>query len=206
MSHIHNPQRYEAAIQARIKMNARMTRKKKWLATYNDAKQIEEWLCGYYTCDESDLMPYRPNSKFLDSMMEDLQEWGQLTERQTEAVRNAYHKSIDNEKKYAVECKAKNEKVEFVGDIKERREFILTVKHVHEFCSQWGVVFINICEDQKGNPIVCKGGFNWEDRINTTIKIKATIKAHDIYKGLKQTVINRPKILIDNITESEVKN
>lgn len=43
---IENPQRYEAAIEARIKANRAKGNRLKWYAAYDDAKKLEHWLMG----------------------------------------------------------------------------------------------------------------------------------------------------------------
>ena len=52
---------------------------------------------------------------------------------------------------------------------------------------------MNNLVDAKGNVFVYWGKCLGNKGDN--IKLKATVKGHDVYKGVKQTNINRPKII-----------
>lgn len=95
---------------------------------------------------------------------------------------------FDKKKELALEIDRKSV---FIGEEKERRDFDLHVRHVVEYDTQFGYVYINICNDADGNVIIIKGGKRFEK--GTDIKIKATVIEHSIRDGVKQTRINRPK-------------
>lgn len=78
-----------------------------------------------------------------------------------------------------------------VGKVGERREFEVTVIRVMQFDGMWGPVALVTMVDAEGACIMAKGG--WAADVGTKLKIKATVKAHDEYKGQAQTVVNRVK-------------
>lgn len=83
-----------------------------------------------------------------------------------------------------------------VGTVGERIELVLTVDKVLSYSfGQWPTIttYINLCKDQAGNMVVYKGSNAWEQ--GETIKVKATVKEHGERDGVKQTIIQRPKVL-----------
>lgn len=78
-----------------------------------------------------------------------------------------------------------------VGKVGERRVFSLTVVSCPKYESQFGPLYINICDDENGNVVVYKGGKALGEK-GATVTLKATIKAHGDRDGVAQTVINRP--------------
>lgn len=58
----------------------------------------------------------------------------------------------------------------------------------------YGTTYINTMVDRDGNVFVYKGKHLASKGDQVTLK--ATVKDHGVYKGTKQTVINRPKISI----------
>ena len=81
----------------------------------------------------------------------------------------------------------------FVGEVGERSDFDLTLKFNLDFDSTFGRTWMNNLVDAKGNVFVYWGKCLGNKGDN--IKLKATVKGHDVYKGVKQTNINRPKII-----------
>jgi len=133
---------------------------------------------------------------FMFGLYEQLSEFGGLSDKQTEVVRKALARQeqwvVDAAQKRAAALEA-DRKSEFVGELKERRDWVLTIGRVISFESQWGLVYINLMKDAAGNVIVGKGSKRYGDE-GTTIEVTATVVKHDIRDGVKQTFINRPKI------------
>jgi hypothetical protein len=214
MTMIHNPVAYDNAIQRNIRMNAKKTKVKAWYAAHDDAKRLDEWLNGYgefdgitsYTPFGDDFISRHNNhpatigmfagdfGSFLLSMRDNLSEWGALSPKQTEIVRNALARAeqrvIDNEARVAVRDAA-DSKSEWVGKIKGRQDFVLTIRHVVEMEGEYGTSYFNIMNDADGNVIVGKGtkifGVAGQE-----VKVKATVTKHNNRRGVKQTIINRP--------------
>ena len=84
---------------------------------------------------------------------------------------------------------------EFVGQVKDRGTFDLTLTFRKGFDTDFGVSFLNTLKDAQGNVFTYWGNSFLDVEVDTTITVKATIKDHREYDGTKQTVINRPKII-----------
>lgn len=134
--------------------------------------------------------------KMLLQIREALEEWGGLTEKQTEVVRNALARAekweAERQAKYAAK-KAEDAKGVYVGTEGERRDFELTVERVTHYETDYGTTYINVCKDKDGNTVVYKGSNGWYK--GEQYVVKATIKKHEEYDGVKQTLIQRPKVI-----------
>ena len=84
---------------------------------------------------------------------------------------------------------------EFVGQVKDRGTFDLTLTFRKGFDTDFGVSFLNTLKDAQGNVFTYWGNSFLDVDVDSTITVKATIKDHREYDGTKQTVINRPKII-----------
>lgn len=133
----------------------------------------------------------------LMQMRDAIDEWGGLTDKQTDLVRRALARAeervVKAQQRREERISADREGSHHVGVVGERREFTLTVNKVFSFDSQFGVTFINICKDADGNVIVYKGSNDLEE--GETVRVKATVKAHEERDGVAQTLIARPKVL-----------
>lgn len=81
----------------------------------------------------------------------------------------------------------------FVGTIGERRSFTVMVERVLDRASDFGITHIHKLIDGEGNEYTW---FASSECLNQgqTYTLKATVKAHDEYKGKKQTTITRAKV------------
>lgn len=80
---------------------------------------------------------------------------------------------------------------EHVGDIKQRLEFEGEVVFSTERESYYGVTTIIKIKDEKGNLFTWfASGFHALVR-GDRVKIRGTVKKHDMYNGVKQTIITR---------------
>ena len=86
-------------------------------------------------------------------------------------------------------------KSQFVGQVKDRGTFDLTLTFRKGFDTDFGVSFLNTLKDAQGNVFTYWGSSFLDVDVDSTITVKATIKDHREYQGTKQTVINRPKII-----------
>lgn len=221
--HIEHPAAYENAIRMRIKINAAKTRRKNWFAENPDAQRLTDWLyqvgefatrcsCGL-TDEEHQKDGWTDSCKpiehpatynifvgefggFLAELQDKLGEWGALTEKQTEVVRNALARAEARVEKRKQERDAQlaadRATSNYVGEVGQRIEFSLTVEKVFEFDGFYGITFINICRDENNNVVVYKGSNGWEK--GESVRCKATIKEHNEREGVKQTLISRPTI------------
>jgi len=86
---------------------------------------------------------------------------------------------------------------EWVGKIKVRQDFEkLTVQSMKSFETQYGVSTLVIFEDQPGNLIKWFATVKLDDlEPGDVVNIKATVKKHGDFNGVKETMVNRAKIL-----------
>ena len=138
--------------------------------------------------------------KVLYEMQEALSEWGGLTDKQTALVRNALARAekweSEKQAKFAAKRAEDMAHSDYVGVVGQRQEFTLTVERVHSYDTDFGTTYINICKDGEGHTVVYKGSNGWDKGL--TLTVKATVKEHSEYEGLKQTMISRPKVLSNN--------
>lgn len=135
--------------------------------------------------------------KVLLEMREALVEWGGLTDKQTDLVRRALTRAEERlaqaQQRREERIAAERETSKHIGTVGARIELTLTVDKVFTFDGFYGTTFINICKDADGNVVVYKGSNGFEE--GETIRVKATIKAHEERDGVAQTLIARPKVL-----------
>ena len=89
---------------------------------------------------------------------------------------------------------AANAASNYVGEIGKRIELDLVVEFVKHFDSAFGMMTLTTMKDVDGNVFVHKGsgmGLSKGDAVS----IKATIKAHNDYNGIKQTQVSRPVVI-----------
>jgi hypothetical protein len=102
------------------------------------------------------------------------------------------------EKAQALATEAVNAAKSYVGVIGERSEFIAKVVSVKTFHGQSfgygdsGLRTMTVLEDEAGNKLVY---WNHVGSKGEKVRFKATVKAHSEYKGVKQTVLSRAKVL-----------
>ena len=128
------------------------------------------------------------------------------------------------EKKIAEEKRAiENTKVEYFGNVGDKFERVLTFDKTFGFEGAYGFTYIHLFHDDEGHCFkwssangnykveyaknVTWGGTEYlEFEVGHKYLMKGSIKAHNEYKGVKQTVITRCKVLNDFIERKvEVK-
>jgi hypothetical protein len=85
-------------------------------------------------------------------------------------------------------------KSDFVGKIGEKTTIEAVLNVVKCYSGGFGPIFFHVMKDTSGSVIFYKGskrlGFKGDN-----IKLTAKVKLHDIREGVKQTVIERPKLV-----------
>jgi hypothetical protein len=94
-----------------------------------------------------------------------------------------------------VERKHAAETSNHFGEVGKREVFTLTVSTIFETENQWGVTRIVKFLSEEGNRAVWFSSKDPKVEIGGTYKVKATVKKHDEYQGVKQTTLTRCKIL-----------
>jgi len=135
------------------------------------------------------LQKYSETNYFLKNLLFNFNKYGSLTEKQVSAAVIAIDK---------MKMELNKKPSEHVGNIDQRTTFTLTVKNVIPFegidyytrrpCTQ----YITILEDESYNVFVYK---SFLEKKGTVLEVTATVKDHTEYKGVKQTIIQRPKVV-----------
>ena len=210
---IDNPVAYEKATKARILANANKT----FCKTYPDYADIEAFLSTGVTVDAYDRKIYKDN--FAGSLASAYANYGKLSEKQVEAVRKIIIKNAERREAFVKAVEEQKAHSAFLGVANERMEFKLHVDKIVEVEVQKfsyydsSIMRIYLMRDEAGNRVVYKTKTNWHmsamDGIcmfveeKSDITVKATVKAHADYKGEKQTIIQRAKVLSIAVKETE---
>lgn len=124
---------------------------------------------------------------FLKSMAYNLAQWGNLTDRQAEAVESCFA-VIDR-------TEAARANSQHIGAVGDNVTLTITVERIVVLKSEfYGDNYITIARDEQGNAVTYKGKTDIGNKGDITI-VKASVKEHTVYNGIKQTVIQRPKVL-----------
>jgi hypothetical protein len=119
-------------------------------------------------------------------MIERLGYWGTLSAKQTEAAESCFA-TIDR-------LDAARANSQHIGTVGDKITLTITVERIIVLESQFGTTFITLARDEQGNTIFYKGRTNIGSKGDTST-IKAAVKEHTEYSGVKQTVIQRPKLV-----------
>jgi hypothetical protein len=133
------------------------------------------------------LETYSGNNEFLRGMIQNLAQWGNLTARQAEATESCFA-VIDR-------LEAARANSQHLGAIGDKVSLTITIEHIIVIEGFYGTTFITIASDEQGNAITYKGAGRTIGCKGETLTIKASVKEHTVYNGVKQTVIQRPKVL-----------
>lgn len=183
---VRNPEAYERATRMRIIMNARTT----FTRTYPDAPELIN-----FVYDEADR-----GNQFMRSMMESLDNYGKLSLKQVECVRNSIARKAQWKAESEAKISALNAKRTYVGTVGEKIELKLTCKkHIlfqgtkFSYYSS-GIGHIYICEDENGNVVKYSGSADFLEEGESGI-VRGKVKSQVVYNGCPQTSIKNPKVL-----------
>lgn len=187
---IDNPVAYERATRARIIANANKT----FTRTYSDYEELEAFLCsGRILDDMGEIKAYKDG--FVGSLASAYDRFGKLTEKQVLAIRKCIEANKARRAEWADKKALLDASRQHIGTIGEKITLTLTCVHIVQLDSHFGTTYINICEDADKNIIIYKGNASGFPCKGETATIKATIKDHGVRDGIKQTIIQRPKVL-----------
>lgn len=89
----------------------------------------------------------------------------------------------------------KNAASGYIGNVGDKVTLTITVERIIVLESPlYGTNYITIARDEQGNVVTYKGRTDIGNKGDTTT-IKASVKEHTVYNGIKQTVIQRPKVV-----------
>jgi len=90
--------------------------------------------------------------------------------------------------------RAANASSGFVGAVGDKVTLTLVIERIVSYQTAFGAQYIHICRTIEGNVVTYKGTANI-GATDDTVNLTATVKEHTVYNGVKQTVIQRPKLL-----------
>jgi hypothetical protein len=175
---IQNEVAYNNAIKRNIIANANKT----WRSNTDRAGEIVFALGAGRT-------EYGYTDNFIGAMAAAFDTYGKLSIKQSAAIL----KGIDAMAARKAAWVAKNAAKDHVGAVGDKLTVTLTVKHIVCVESQFGTNYIHICEDAQANVIIYKGKADFP-LTGETATIVATVKEHALRDGVKQTIIQRPKL------------
>lgn len=80
-----------------------------------------------------------------------------------------------------------------IGAVGDKIKVVAKMSFVKGFVGYYGTVWINVMKDESGNVIVYKGGKALGKK-DESVTITAKVKEHGERDGVKQTIIERPKV------------
>jgi len=92
-----------------------------------------------------------------------------------------------------------------VGTVGEREVFTLTVGKVVPLETAWGMSYLYLMTDAAGNDFKWFGSNANLGKVGETVTIKGTVKAHEEYKGRKQTQLTRCAAYVEKPKKVRVK-
>lgn len=187
------PHRYEAARKSYILANANKTFER----TYPDFREVLEFIAsGRLFDDEGRVVGYKEG--FVGSLVSAYDTFGKLTEGQVNAVRKCIAQREERRAEWADKQAALNANRQHLGAVGDKITVTLTVNHIVVLDSVYGANYIHICEDDKQNVVIYKGKSNGFPLKGETAVVTATVKEHGVRDGVKQTIIQRPKKVVDH--------
>jgi hypothetical protein len=189
---IENPAAYAAATKRIIIANARKT----WLANTPRAHEILDAADAGRDYDNNGNESYKEG--FMGSMAHALDAYGKLTPKQCEAILKGIDARAAKKAEWDSEEAALNAKRAHIGTVGQKVTLTLTTVHIIVLESMYGCNYIHICEDADQNVVIYKGkSFDFPAKGHTAT-MTATVKDHGVRDGVKQTVIQRPKVVTSN--------
>lgn len=91
--------------------------------------------------------------------------------------------------------KAEERESNYVGEVKKREEFTLTLVSLTEIEGYYGVTLLHNFMDPDGNRVKWFASTRLGLEEGETVEVKATVKSHEEYKGRKETLVNRVKLV-----------
>lgn len=188
MANVEYPEAWEAGRKRNILMNARKT----WLANTPRAFEILDAVESGRDYDNG-RVTYKEG--FMGSMAQALDTFGKLTPKQSEAVLKGIDTRAAKRAEWASEKAALDAKRAHIGAIGEKVTLTLTTVHIIVLDGIYGANYIHICEDADKNVVIYKGKSYDFPLKGETATMTAVVKDHGVRDGVKQTVIQRPKII-----------
>jgi hypothetical protein len=131
---------------------------------------------------------------FMCNMLQAIEQWGCLTEKQEAAA----IKAIERAKQRDAERQAKREEFarnnaesQFVGELGQRNVWCGQVMRSIKLSGDFGDFTLCILRDVHGNVFVFRDNKCHEFEVGQDVTFKGTVRKHSERDGVKQTVFNR---------------
>jgi len=180
---IENEVAYNNAIKRNIIANANKT----WRLNTDRAGEIEFALGAGRT-------EHGYTDNFIGAMAAAFDTYGKLSIKQSAAILKGIDAMAARKAAWVAKNAANDATRAHVGVVGDKLTVTLTVKHIVCVESQFGTNYIHICEDAQANVIIYKGKASGFPLKGETATIVATVKEHALREGVKQTIIQRPKL------------
>ena len=184
---IERPDAYNRAVKRNILDNATKT----WRKETERSGEIELALVAGRISD------YGYKDGFIGSMAKAFDQYGKLTPKQSQAVLKGIDAHAARKAEWAAQNAAQAAYKAHVGTVGEKMVLTITTMHVVLLETAYGVIGLYICEDANKNTIIYKGNAKGFPDKGESAMIMATIKEHAVREGVKQTIIQRPKVIVD---------
>lgn len=190
----------EAAYAAGAKRNILANARKTFLRTYEDAQAIEDLIAAGRSYDDFG-SPSGYKDSFIGAMARAYDSFGKLSPKQVDACRKIIAGRAARKAEWAAKDAELNATRRWLGEVGQKIVVELTLKKVIEIERQKfsyydsGVSYLLILEDAERNVVIYKGtaaALNIAE--GESVKIQAVIKECGVRDGVKQTVIQRPKL------------
>ena len=200
LANIENPVAYENAIKRNILANAQKT----WRANTERAIEIEDAVgSGRKYSERGDMVGYEDG--FMGSMAHAYDTFGKLTPKQCEAILKGIDARAKRKAEWDDQKALLDAKRQHIGTVGEKITLTLTIGHIVVLDGMYGTNYIYIMEDADKNVVIYKGtsdavGWTPEGQPRgkgDSLTIIATVKEHGVREGVKQTIIQRPKKVVD---------
>jgi len=194
-----NRQKYAARQQAASEKAAREQREALAAWTAENADVAEALVEHRSVTDEQGYVDFSfvPKDRFLTSLA-DQAAYKPLSPKQTDAARAAFTKLAERTQARQ-DANAETVAAGHWGEVGKRDTVIVKVEKVITIDGEWGTSFLVIMTSVEGHSLknFASGGSAFAtdaieaEKDGEPLKIKATVKKHDTYKDLPQTVVTR---------------
>lgn len=193
---IENEAAYERARKRSILSNANKT----WRLNNPRHEEIEDALHAGRIESDRGCTGYKDD--FMGSMASAFDTYGKLTPNQCAAILKGIDARAARKAEWANEKAVLDAKRTHVGTVGQKVTLTLTIVHYVVLNGMYGTTYIHIMEDADKNVVIYKGnseavGWTPEGQARgkgDTFTVTATVKEHGVRDGVKQTVIQRPKV------------
>ena len=184
---------HEAAYDRAVKRNILTNARKTWLANTPRGNEILDAIDAGRIYNDYGNVSYAEG--FMGSMARAMDTFGKLTPKQSEAIIKGIDARAARRAEWQSNKAALDASRQHLGTVGQKITITLTVKHIVVMDGIYGTNYLHICEDADQNIIIYKGKSDSFPLKGETATVTATVKEHGVRDGVKQTAIQRPKVV-----------